>query len=242
MNWRSFFRRGSKSPAPPANQSEASDVLREIMERHGLTCSLQDDWIVPNGQLPAIRAIWKDLGTHGRLDVHVLLGPGRIIEECFAGLGAGQAAFADGWHNFMVNSLHVLLSSLWSVDHGNLKERWNVRDRQFTAFIGNIGTRAAKGIPEAPPVPSGFIEMIQHRICQEELTSDLHWFRIFFCNIAGTHSYEALRDNQPWQSGLEGLRELTWPETTGYYSYRIFIVLSPAGAAHEAHLDHHRCQ
>jgi hypothetical protein len=210
------------------NQSTVSAALRDLLTRHGLECSTEQEWIVPDGQLPAIRAQWHPRETSGRLDVHVLLEKGRIIEECFAGIGTGRTGFADALNNFMVNSLHVLLSSLWGIkdDEQVASENWKIGGRQFTAYIGNFGRRASEGV--RVDVPKDLFETIQNRICHEDLPDDIHWFRVFFCSLGGQHTYEALRDNEPWEAGIEGLKGITWPETDRYYSFRNFIILRSA--------------
>jgi Family of unknown function (DUF6348) len=71
------------------NQSAVSEALCGLLTRHGLDCVREQEWIVPNGQLPAISAQWHPRKTSGRLDVQVLIERGRIIEECFAGIGTG---------------------------------------------------------------------------------------------------------------------------------------------------------
>ena len=210
------------------NQSAVSEALCELLTRHGLDYVREQEWIVPNGQLPAIRAQWHPRETSGRLDVQVLLEKGRIIEECFAGIGTGRSGFADALNNFMLNSLHVLLSSLWGIkdDQQVLSENWEIGGRRFTAYIGNFGRRASAGIQVE--VPKDLFETIQNRICHETLLGNVHWFRFFFCNLAGQHTYEALQDNELWEAGLAGLRGIAWPETDGYYSFRNFIVLRSA--------------
>ena len=207
------------------DQATVSEALRELLVRHGLHCAMEQDWVVPNGELPAIRASWHPGAAAGRLDVQVLLSKGRVIEECFAGIGTGQPAFADAFNNFMINSLHVLLSSLWEVsdDKRIVREQWNVSGREFTASIGNIGARMSAGLQVT--CPDGLIEVVQSRICEEDLHGDTHWFRVFFCSIAGKHTYEALKDNEPWEAGVAALQGMAWPQTEAYYSFRNFIML-----------------
>lgn len=210
------------------DQSAVSETLYDLLTQHGLDCVREQEWIVPNGQLPAIRAQWHPQETFGRLDVQVLLEKGRVIEECFAGIGAGRAGLSDAFNNFMLNSLHVLLSALWGIKDDQLvvSQSWEIGGRQFTAYLGNIGRRASAGI--LVEVPKDLFETIQNRIRHETLPGNVHWFRVFFCNVGGQHTYEALKDNEVWEAGLAGLRGITWPETDGYYSFRNFIVLRSA--------------
>jgi hypothetical protein len=93
------------------NQSVVSQALCDLLTRHGLDCTREQEWIVPNGQLPAIRAQWHSRETSGRLDVQVLLEKGRVIEECFAGIGTGRSGFADALNNFMLIQLPQLYRS-----------------------------------------------------------------------------------------------------------------------------------
>jgi hypothetical protein len=210
------------------NQSAVAEALCELLSRHGLDCTREQEWIVPKGQLPAIRAQWHPRETSGQLNVQVLLEKGRIMEECFVGIGTGAPGFADALKNFMINSLHVLLSSLWNIkdDQQVLCEKWQVGDRQFTAYIGNFGRRASGGM--RVEVPKNLFDTIESRIRHERLPGDIHWFRFFFCSLSGQHTYEALKDNVPWEAGLEGLKRIAWPEIDGYYSVRNFIVLRSA--------------
>ena len=210
------------------NQSAVAQALSELLSRHGLDCTREREWIVPNGQLPAIRAKWYPREKSGQLDVQVLLEKGRIIEECFAGIGRGPAGFADALKNFMINSLHVLLSSLWDItdDQQVLIENWEVGGRQFTAYIGNFGRRASGGL--RVEVPQDLFATIEERIRHEYLLGDVHWFRHFFCSLSGEPTYEALKDNVPWEAGMAGLKGIAWPEIEGFYSVRNFIVLRSA--------------
>jgi hypothetical protein len=210
------------------NQSAVSQALSDLLGRHGLDCTREQEWIVPNGQLPAIRAKWHSRERTGQLDVQVLLEKDRVIQECFVGVGTGRPGFEDALKNFMINSLHVLLSSLWDIkdDRQVLTENWEIGGRHFTAYIGNFGRRASGGL--SVEVPKDLFETIENRIRHEYLPGEAHWFRVFFCNIAGQHTYEALKDNEPWEAGLAGLKGITWPETDAYYSVRNFIVLRSA--------------
>jgi Family of unknown function (DUF6348) len=72
------------------DQSAVTEALSDLLSRHGLVGAREQDWIVPNGQLPAIRALWHPRETSGRLNVHVLLEKGRVLEESFAGRGPGD--------------------------------------------------------------------------------------------------------------------------------------------------------
>ncbi|MCV2438571.1 DUF6348 family protein [Paucibacter sp. DJ2R-2] len=119
-----FIRRlFSKRSTPTAEPSELGDArpeltpqtwLLELFTRHGLASNAHDGWVLPKGELPAIRGTWQPGETHGRLDMQVLVRDDVVIEECFAGLGAGDARLSVWLENFTINSFHALQSCLWS--------------------------------------------------------------------------------------------------------------------------------
>jgi len=211
--------------AMTVDQFEMTKKLATIFSAHGISCGTENEWIVPNHNLPAIRAVWHPGEENGRLDVHVLVEKGVLIEECFAGIGKDQIALNDAIRNFMVNSLHVLLAAFWGVNDTDqvVTEHWHVGKKHFTAYIGNIGTRASAGV--SPFVPDELVSVIQSAAESEPLPDGVHWVRVFFCNIAGQQTYEVLLDNEPWAAGLSAVKAIQWQHSDGYYSARNFIVL-----------------
>jgi hypothetical protein len=207
------------------DQFEMTKKLETIFLAHGISCGTEKEWVLPNRNLPAIRAVWHPGEESGRLDVHVLVEKGILIEECFAGVGNGQKAFNDAIQNFMVNSLHVLLAAFWGMNDPDqvVTERWYVGKKHFTAYIGNIGTRASAGV--SPFIPSELVSVIQSAAENELLPDGVHWVRVFFCNVAGQQTYEVLLDNEPWLPGLSAVKAIQWQHSNGYYSGRNFIVL-----------------
>lgn len=57
---------------------------------------------------------------------------------------------------------------------------------------------------------------------------DIHWFRLFFGNVANTFTFEALKDNEKWEAGTHCLESAQWKPSSGYYSVRLFAVLRTA--------------
>jgi hypothetical protein len=198
-----------------------------------LPSSVHNEWVVPNGELPAIRGTWHPGETHGRLDVEVQVGDDMLIEECFAGIGAGDAGLADRFQHFTINSFHVLLSALWSQhDPEQVEiESWSVMGRQFRVFIGNVGTRSSSGAKLSLPVE--WMPKLASAVQSEPLDQDLHWFGIYVANINGEFTVEALKDNEPWPTGLTTLASCGWEPCGSFYSARLFIVLraAPTGEA-----------
>ena len=195
------------------------------MKAHGVPVDRHNEWITPNGELPAIRATWFPGEQSGRLDVEVLIEEGRLVEECFAGIQGEQSAKQDAIENFCTNSLHVLLAALWGLNDTEqvTTEIWTIGKQRYTAYIGNFGTRGT--IEAKPEVPEQLFETIERTIKREQLNQDYHWVRNFFCDIKGEPTYESLLDSEPWESGISALASLGWKKSNGYYSVRNFLVL-----------------
>lgn len=214
-------------PAQPAKPVLTPQVwLSELFERHGLVSTRQgDDWVLPRGELPAIRGAWRPRETHGRLDIQVLVRDGVLIEESFGGMGAGDGGLADGFQNFTINTFHVLLSALWQHhDPAQVEtEEWAVAGRRFNAFIGNVGRRSSSDF--TPPIPTGMLTSLEAAIRNEALDRDLHWFRFYVANVKGEFTFEALKDNEPWPAGERALEACGWGTTDAFYSARLFLVL-----------------
>jgi hypothetical protein len=199
--------------------------LLELFKRHELVSTVQDGWVLPNSELPAIRGTWHPGETNGRLDVQVLVRDGLIIDECFGGVGVGDIALADGLQNFTINSFHALLSALWfRHDPEQVEtETWTVTGRRFKAFIGNVGTRSSSGI--TPTIPAGTMRLLETAIRSEPLEHDLHWFRFYVGHVNGEFTFEALKDNEPWAAGASAWTSCGWTSGNGFYSARLFMVL-----------------
>ncbi len=222
------------SPAPHAPVDPAAarvaTYLADLFKGHGIDCGRHDVWVVPNETLPAVRGHWTPGEHSGRLDIEVRVQPEVTIFECFAGMSTGESrtALDDALCNFVINSFHVMLSALWNQHDPEqvTRETWEIGGTTFTSFIGNIGRRGSVGHTE-PPLPAGLFETLEHAIRSEPLTTQLHWFRFYFGVVKGEPIFEALRDNEPWDAGLEALRSVDWEASDAFYSARLFLMLQP---------------
>ena len=199
--------------------------LSELMLGHEIEVHVENEWVVPFCRLPAIRATWYPRGESGLLEIDVLLEDQRIINECFAGVGVGRSGLNDALQNFCVNSFHVLLASFWGLSDPDQVETecWNIEGKQYTAFIGNFGTRGSAEVDAE--IPKNLFEVIEKAIKAEPPKDTLSWFRCFFCDVSGEQTFEALKNNEVWASGVSALQSLPWVKTKGYYSVRNFLVL-----------------
>lgn len=212
------------------NAEQLQDFLCQLFERHGVEMDRYNDWILKDGSLPAIRAKWSqhEAENSGRLDVQIALDKDTYIEECFVGYGKEHKGTLDALHNFMINSFHVCLAAFWDeIDEEQVTvEDWEVSGKQWRAYIGNYGCRSASA--QTPPVPEGLFERIEAAIKREDLTSSMHWVRLFYGNVDKKKSYsEVLLDNKSWEAGEQVLTEINWPQSDVYYSMRLFFILKP---------------
>lgn len=200
--------------------------LSQLFNSHEIPFDTQDEWIIPFGQLPAIRATWYPRDTTGVFEVEVLLDNETIVNECFSGSGTGEEGILSGLENFCVNSFHVLLSALWNKHYPEQVEieTWDIKGRKYNAYIGNFGTRSTSGTEIK--IPEELFQSIEHTIKQENLKHETYWFRLFFGSVSGDFTFEALQNNEDWKNGMSALKSLTWAKPEGYYSVRNFIMLT----------------
>lgn len=203
---------------------DPAETLLELITSHGLECATEDEWVLPYGELPAIRASWYPQETLGRLSIDVLVEAGVLINESFAGLGEGEKGLADAWANFMRNSLHVFLSAFWDQTDEEQVQRADitVAGQTHRLYLGNIGVRTSAGVEVSPP-PMLF-DLIQRTLEQQTSASRVTACRVLYVNVKGEPTYEALLNNQPWPQALEALQQAQWPETEGFYSFRHFAL------------------
>ena len=201
-----------------------ADLLR-LFERHDVELELDEDWLVTDGDFPAVRASWHDgaAGEPGRLDVDVVISEERHIEESFAGIGRGDAGARNALIAFERNVLYVLLAACWYVtdDRRIQLQSWDLGMRSWDVFVGPL-TFSRDDVA----APEGLLPALQDALRNESLSGELHWIRLFHRHADdGSVMAEALLDNQPWPGGDRLLGQLSWPSTEKGYSARCFIAL-----------------
>lgn len=199
--------------------------IGQLLSGHGIPLHEEGEWVIPYGELPALRATWHAGENSGRLDVEVLLPDNRVIDECFAGMGKEREGINDALQNFSMSSFYVLLAAFWKINDSEqvTTQEWIVSGKPYTAYIGHFGTRGS--VEANVSIPEGLLDSIKSAVMNEESLLGTQWFRTFFCNVAEEFSVEALANNEPWQSGVTAIKNLAWEKSAGYYSVRNFIVL-----------------
>ena len=205
----------------------ATDILKKLFEAHNIEFSEENEWILPNSELPAIRATWYPYESQacGLLQIEVFIEKGVLLEECFAGFPSDKGKLYDAFENFSQNSLHVMLSAFWE-KHDNQqveKEFWSIDNIDYAVYIGPFGNRG--GDDTQPRIPENFFDHIEKAIKRMNMTDTYNWFRTFYSNLGnGEMVYEALMNNETWSEGLETLKAVYWEPSDQYYSTRNFII------------------
>lgn len=208
--------------------------LVRLFEAHGLPSVMGgDNWFLPLGVLPAVRAAWRPGEPAGVLTVQVLLEGGVLIKESCGGFGKGMAGLNDALANFTISVFHVLLAALWNhpEDPGVTVKEWLRAGQSHTGYFGQFGTRNLG--QESPALPPGLFPAIQETIRAEALTEGVHWFRLFFAQGGNaTPWFEALKDNEEWEAGLSCIRAQGCGESGGCYSsVRMFAMVRVSAPA-----------
>lgn len=203
--------------------------LLRLFAHHGVELGVgEDDWLVTDGDYPALRATWHEgpPDAPGRLDIDVVLSEERTIEESFAGTGGGETGCRDALRAFEHNLLHVLLAACWYVtDDRNLRiETWTIGARDWDAFIGPFTLRGDSD--DALLIPASAMTVVEAVFKRETLTPQLHWARLVhgFRTDGRTRS-EALLDNEPWPAASAALASVEWPSHDRDYTARCCVML-----------------
>ncbi|MBP1473232.1 hypothetical protein J7I44_02915 [Frateuria sp. MAH-13] len=200
--------------------------LARLFERHEVELEPDEDWLLTDGDYPALRAHWQDASAPdqpGRLDLDLVLEEDRQIELSYAGNGQGEAGWRDALERFARSDLPVLLAACWYVtDERKLDlAQWAIGLRQWDAFIGRL---AVEGADIA--VPPGVVASVANALKGESLAPHLHCIRLFLRRAAdGTVSTEVLLDNAPWPAADRALAGLAWPASAQAYDVRSLIAL-----------------
>ena len=207
------------------NPADLQARLLRLFESHDVELEPDEDWLLTDGDFPAVRAHWQS-GSHGapgRLDLDVVLDEDRQIELSYAGVGPGDAGFRDALDRFARSDLAVLLAACWYVTDDRKLDlaQWDAGMRTWDVFIGHFVVEGAD-----IAVPSGVVGGIADALKGETLAPHLHWIRLFLRRGAdGSLTSEVLLDNAPWPAGDRALAAIAWPEASQTYDVRTLIAL-----------------
>jgi hypothetical protein len=194
--------------------------LLRLFERHDVELEEdEEDWLVTDGDFPAIRANWTAASgdAPGRLDIDIVISEERRIEESFAGFGQGDVACRDALRAFEQNTFHLVLAACWYVTDDRLMQitAWDIGVRTWDVFIGPFTVRGAG--ENAVAIPPDAIASIETALKRESLTPELHWLRVIHRHDGhGDGRTDVLLDNEPWPAGLQALNSVEWSSSPDY--------------------------
>jgi len=201
--------------------------LLRLFERHDVELEEdEEDWLMTDGDFPAIRASWMPAKADvpGRLDIDIVISEERRIEESFAGVGEGDAACRDALKAFEQNTFHLVLAACWYVTDDRRMQitAWDIGVRTWDVFIGPFTVRGVEENTVA--IPAEAMVSIETVLKRESLTPELHWVRVIHRHDSrGEGRSDVLLDNEPWATGLQALSGVDWPP--GDYTASAFVML-----------------
>ena len=212
------------------NANEISEFPCDLLIAHGLNASRYKDWVLVDGDFPAIAGDWipiEDPRGVGQLNITVMLEDRRVIAECFGGYAEGTEGCKSALEGFVRGDFHALLSALWGhVEPGQVEiEDWETDTRTWKAHLGRYVVRCMNEFPVE--IPQSAFPTIERAIRAEALGPGPHWVRTFaWLEPDGEKVFEALLDNEVWEKGVEALAETPWQDGGAFYSVRNFLVLT----------------
>jgi hypothetical protein len=204
--------------------SEENRILYELFSGHGFDPTIQGSWLRPDESGPAVRATWEAKEKSGLLVVELKLFDGRTIYELF--VGTGDDSMKSAFYSFIQGVFHVFLAAFWGrieSDHVLLEE-WRIVDKVFIAFVGNISTKIADD-NDKPQLPTAFFLGVENAIKASTISESLAWFRFYSGHFTDSPTHEALQNNENWQTGIQMMHDVDWPQTSTFYSFRLFLIL-----------------
>jgi len=210
--------------------------LADLLKGHGITVDIADEFI--NTDLPGkvrfkANAVYNEIKSqiNSRLDIMAITGRGeRIIESCGDVGETIEEAISHNFQNFSYSTLHPLLAALGCVDtlvYDQITlEEWEINDRFWNAYIGNLVPKfVADGQTMVYP-PAQFFDAIERAIKSQHLTKRLHWFRGYYCQLENEiTSKEFLMDNELLSNTDKIFESLPIIPKVQFYSCRNFIIL-----------------
>ena len=205
----------------------AQEILARLLQAHDLKITEYNDWLLPDGEMPAICALTQGYREQNgkasiRLDIGIALDKDKMIWESFAGLGMDElTATQNAFENFVKNSFHVMLSALWDITDGEQVgvEEWEIGGQTWKATIGNFGCKGKFDVPQE------LFATIEDMVSNLDFNGEIHWLRVFYANVGKDETIiECLLDNEVWEDGRRELQTVNWLKSDSFYSIRNFII------------------
>jgi hypothetical protein len=217
------------------NQFSPLALIGDLVFRGRAPVAVHGNWLLPaDPQLPAVRAeifVVKasENATSVQLDVEIVPDQEHRLVESFAGLGSSvETAVQDAVEGFRSGALDVLLNVFWRVQESERVEleHWTLDGERYSVTVGqwllrNLGAETT--------LPSQILETLRGLLETVQVSDDLYWIRIFYCNTGdGSAVIEIRLNNARWITAENRIAQLNWARADRYYSARLFVVLQRA--------------
>jgi hypothetical protein len=208
-----------------------NNYILELFNNHGVTCKKENKSIIFDNkpQYKAEARIVNEIDNEQlivQLDFKFYLNHDQIITESFAGFGnTKNDAINFALQNFTLNSFHVILGTFFDKKDDNITiEEWEIDNRIYKAFLGNIGVL---GNFEQNNFDIGtWSKQIKQIILKTKLKNNLNWIRFYYAQLDNKPmQYEALLNNEISNEFLEGMKKIKMPSLDNFYSTRLFMIL-----------------
>jgi len=209
-----------------------NDTLLKLLESHGVAASIRSDWIETSAgyklAVNVAREIPSPEGTVNlQLNFYVDLPDGRLLIESFAGIGKSKdSAIQDGFHNYVTNSFHVILSSISDIADAQqvVSEEWTINGRKRNVLIGQMGIRRFSDTEFDPPTE--WISTVQKQVELLPLDERCHWIRCYYAQMDEEPiAIEALIDNENSSILTDTMKQTEWPIASEFYGVRVFLMV-----------------
>lgn len=212
-------------------QEEVNLKLQELLEKHSLNIVPYKEWLTVDGGLPGFHASihrveYSNQSVSLQLDIDVVVEPGIVITESFAGWGNTiEEAMGRAFANFAINSLHVFLTGFCGrTDNQATVEEWEIDGLRWDVVIGGITTM--NWDDQEVPLPESLFQTIENMLRGKKLEPRIHWLRVYYCNTGdGNIVCECLLDNETWEDAEQQVKKLGWVDQDNFYSVRNFLIM-----------------
>ena len=119
-----------------------------------------------------------------------------------------------------------MLATLVARKHGTDQVEWE----HWGDFEVCSGPLLRMWSQEPPLSYQPVLDGLKQKLLGAGLSQELHWVRVFVAvdNGKPMDALDALLDNDPWQPGVEFVRNYPWPAAEQTYALRHFLMLVPA--------------
>lgn len=221
-------------------QDQLNHALLRALSAHGVELSHKDGWVVGADGEPALRAMalvqTDEDTTRAQLNVQVGLPDGRLLIDSHGAMASTpEAAVQSTLQKFAANAAPVLASAFFDRDV-TTRERWTIDGAEWSVHLSTIGLEITPGPGTPPPDPKGPPPVVP----PQELGAEVHrliqgcrglpspsWMRVFFAfQDKERVGHEVVFNGEYWPEAADALAKLDWGEYEGFYSVRLFLILT----------------